>query len=565
MAVVTVPAAGQTGAPKDASFSWFPTDPEIGELVTFELHEMTPPEVADWDFGEPGCPDYPRLVTCTDDPSPIGVPAGVCYRKRHRFSSAGTKMVSVIAVTDEGTYNIGPLEVVVSSSGTCPASSCSYAIDPTSESFGAQGGSGTVNVTTTTGCAWTASSDSSWITVTDGEDGVGSGTVSYSVEANTGGARSSTITIAGESFSVSQQSGASPDEVDLVAACLSLADDSVVAGGTVNAGYVGVVAGTGTVNDAFSIRFYLSDDLTINSLDQVLHEIPNILVTSPGETFSSSSFSFTLPAGVVAGSYYLGMIVDWSDLVDESDEANNTIVRPLSVLSGALYIPAAAHVAGIGGASWRTDLEITAIGSSGADFTISVLERNQNNSSPMEMKQSLGTGLAIRYNDILSLFTYDGSAALRITPTYGLVMATSRTYNDDPGGTYGQFIAAYPAHQAIRFGQEAKILQLSRSTTTTSGYRTNIGFVNTTGKWINVRVKLASANTVLGTLSYGLKPYEHDQVNDIFGEVTSNAVNVGYAVVWTTTSGGAFFAYASVVDNMSSDAICIPAQLDAFE
>jgi hypothetical protein len=564
MVAVVMPVAGQTNAPKDASFTWFPTDPEIGELVTFELHEMTPPEVADWDFGEAGCPDYPRLVTCTDDPSPIGVPAGVCYRKRHRFSSAGTKMVSVTAVTDEGTYNIGPLDVVVSNSGTCPAASCSYAIDPTSESFGSEGGSSTVSVTAAGGCAWTASTDSGWITINNGAEGSGNGSVSYSVEANSGGARSSTITIAGETFSVSQQSGATPDEIDLVAACLSLAENSVVAGGTLTASYTGVVAGTGTVSESFSIRFYLSDDATVTNLDQVLYELTDIMVTSPGETFSSSSFSFALPTGAEAGSYYLGMIVDWSDMVEESNESNNTITKPLTVLSGILYIPAAAHVAGVGGSSWRTDLEITAIGGD-ADFTIALLEKNQDNSSPMEMHSSVGAGWTTRFNDVLSLFTFDGSAALRITPTYGLVMATSRTYNDDPGGTFGQFIPANPEHRAIRFGQEAKIIQLSRSATTSSGYRTNIGFVNTTGKWIRVEVKLLLANgTVLGTESYGLKPYEHDQVNDIFGKVTNNAVVAGYAVVWTSTAGGTFFAYASVVDNMSGDAIYIPAQLDAI-
>jgi hypothetical protein len=53
-------------------------------------------------------------------------------------------------------------------------------------------------------CAWTASSNDSWITVTSGARGTGTGAVAYSVAANTGGARSGTITIAGQTFTVSQ-------------------------------------------------------------------------------------------------------------------------------------------------------------------------------------------------------------------------------------------------------------------------------------------------------------------------------------------------------------------------
>jgi hypothetical protein len=46
----------------------------------------------------------------------------------------------------------------------------------------------------------------SWITVTDGTPGTGSGTVTFSVAPYTGNAkrRNGTITIAGETFSVNQ-------------------------------------------------------------------------------------------------------------------------------------------------------------------------------------------------------------------------------------------------------------------------------------------------------------------------------------------------------------------------
>jgi hypothetical protein len=87
-----------------------------------------------------------------------------------------------------------------------PPPSCTYAIAPTSESIGAAGGTGTAITVTTGGtCAWTAISNApSWITITAGASGTGTGSVSFTVAANTGAARTGTMTIAGQTFTVTQ-------------------------------------------------------------------------------------------------------------------------------------------------------------------------------------------------------------------------------------------------------------------------------------------------------------------------------------------------------------------------
>jgi hypothetical protein len=88
---------------------------------------------------------------------------------------------------------------------------CTYTIAPTSQSLPSSGGTGTVTVTTGATCTWSATSNASWITVTAGASGVGSGTVTYTVAANTGQkpkdttqARTGTITIAGQAFTVTE-------------------------------------------------------------------------------------------------------------------------------------------------------------------------------------------------------------------------------------------------------------------------------------------------------------------------------------------------------------------------
>ncbi len=78
-------------------------------------------------------------------------------------------------------------------------------INPTTQSFGSGGGPGTVNVTATVGCPWTATSNNNWITINSGGNGSGNGTVSYSVAANASPIqRAGTITIAGQTFPVTQ-------------------------------------------------------------------------------------------------------------------------------------------------------------------------------------------------------------------------------------------------------------------------------------------------------------------------------------------------------------------------
>lgn len=81
---------------------------------------------------------------------------------------------------------------------------CTYSINPTNQSFVAAGGTGSVAVTTGSGCGWTATSNAAWISVTSGASGNGNGTVNYSVAVNSGAARSGTITIAGQTFTVTQ-------------------------------------------------------------------------------------------------------------------------------------------------------------------------------------------------------------------------------------------------------------------------------------------------------------------------------------------------------------------------
>jgi hypothetical protein len=85
-----------------------------------------------------------------------------------------------------------------------PPPSCSYSIAPNSQSIGAAGGAGTITISTTAGCGWTASNQVSWITWTSATNGSGPGKVTFNVASNDGSARSGNVTVAGQIFRVDQ-------------------------------------------------------------------------------------------------------------------------------------------------------------------------------------------------------------------------------------------------------------------------------------------------------------------------------------------------------------------------
>ena len=82
---------------------------------------------------------------------------------------------------------------------------CTYTISPTGSVFSASSNTGTIGVTSLFNfCSWTATTSSSWITITAGASGTSNGTVIYSVTENSGSARTSTITIGGQTFTITQ-------------------------------------------------------------------------------------------------------------------------------------------------------------------------------------------------------------------------------------------------------------------------------------------------------------------------------------------------------------------------
>jgi|GEM_PF-490380 len=122
---------------------------------------------------------------------------------------------------------------------------CGYALASTAVSVAAAGGSGSVALTASAGCSWTANSSAAWVVPTPAS-GTGSVTISYTVAANAGIARSCTLTIGGQVLTISQAAGSSDATAPTVTLTAPAAGATVsgtiavTAAATDNVGVVGV-------------------------------------------------------------------------------------------------------------------------------------------------------------------------------------------------------------------------------------------------------------------------------------------------------------------------------------
>jgi hypothetical protein len=127
---------------------------------------------------------------------------GVCTVSGSTVTIVATGSCSITA-SQSGNTNYNAATPVSQSFTVFPP--CTLTLTSSSFSAIAPGGSSSVDVTASAGtCSWTAASNNSWLTITSGASGTGSGTVNYSFATNTAAARSGTLTIAGHTFTVNQ-------------------------------------------------------------------------------------------------------------------------------------------------------------------------------------------------------------------------------------------------------------------------------------------------------------------------------------------------------------------------
>jgi hypothetical protein len=123
-------------------------------------------------------------------------------------SGNGNGTVAFDIAANTGPQRVGTITAAGQTHTVTQAGSCASSINPASQTVPAGGGAATtVAVTIPAGCTWTSSTATPWITITNGASGTGNGSVDFTTAANTGPQRVGTLTIAGQTHTVTQSSG----------------------------------------------------------------------------------------------------------------------------------------------------------------------------------------------------------------------------------------------------------------------------------------------------------------------------------------------------------------------
>jgi hypothetical protein len=220
--------------------------------------------------------------------------SGIGYS--YTFAAAGTKKLYAWAKDAAGNVSAS-----LNASVTITLPPCTYLISPTSSSPSASSGSYSFSLTEVGTCPWTASTTYSWIHTSS--SGSASGTVNYTVDANTGTARTGTITVGVQTFTVNQAEGVRPlvtaFSVPSTAASLSVPITSFVA--TDNIGVTGYLVNESSANPSVTAGWGAAPPANYNATSSGTKMLYSWAKDAAGNVSNSKSASVTINAGLPGG------------------------------------------------------------------------------------------------------------------------------------------------------------------------------------------------------------------------------------------------------------------------
>lgn len=280
--------------------------------------------------------------------------------------------------------------------------------------------------------------------------------------------------------------------------------------------------------------------------------------------------------------------------VTNSDTGAKVAVVPVSVTlappvgpgskslptANTLIVPVVTHVNGAT-APFESDVRLANAGDAATTYQLLLTPTRTDGTKGGKAAQvTVGAGQTLALNDIArTLFGFGatgqptdvGFGSLEIRPlndSAPRTYASSRTYATTPHGTYGQFIAAIPFSafaslgSALPFplgggtgsGQPLSLQQVAQS----AKFRTNLGLVEGSGTPAAGRVNVYNdAGTKIASVPFLLQAGEHQQLNGFLANNGITALDDGRIEIALESPTGAVTAYASVVDNVTSDPLAV--------
>ncbi|MCD4749448.1 MAG: S8 family serine peptidase [Thermoanaerobaculales bacterium] len=396
--------------------------------------------------------------------------------------------------------------------GLEPGSTCEFSISPEMVTIAADNPGPRVTVTTTEGCFWTVSSNTSWLEALP-DSAVGPGRVVVRAEANTtSSAREGTVRIAGIDFVVTQEGLLC--EVEL----LPLLAEYAAAGGN---GEIQVDTDPDCAWTAVTTSSWIE-------------------ITAGESGSGDGSVQYFVEANM-ADADRLGTIEIGDGVVSISQSGR----------AGAIWVSRVGGIADKPGAEetrWNSDLAL--LNSSDTDVEATLVYRHEDGEA--SRTATIGAGEIEEWKRApVTLFQVEDSSGVVEVTADGPLEITARTYNDSATGTFGQFLPGVSVAEALAAGETAVLAPLASN----DGFRTNVGFVDVSGDGGTGIVTLfdTAGNQRGNTVEIEVSPGGWSQQDRIFDEANAGDCDSCYAVVEVLGGLGGLWSYASVVDNGSGD------------
>ncbi|MGA7614452.1 MAG: PKD domain-containing protein [Thermoanaerobaculia bacterium] len=221
-----------------------------------------------------------------------------------------------------------------------------------------------------------------------------------------------------------------------------------------------------------------------------------------------------------------------------------------------ILIPAAGKAPGAAGTFWRSELTIWNPGASPLSASLRFLPAGTDNRYALSKSLPVPAGSTVRIDDLLDWFgVSSGNGALLLTwsGSGGGPVLTTRTFTTRAGGgTYGQ---AIPGFELVHLGSDAWLA----GTRSDSGFRTNVGVVNTNDQPSQVTLGLITPQgTTVASTTVTVPPKSQLQSSAAALFPAADVSSLGqFSVHAHTDSKGGLFVYGSVVDNDSGDPVFV--------
>ena len=256
--------------------------------------------------------------------------------------------------------------------------------------------------------------------------------------------------------------------------------------------------------------------------------------------------SFTA-TGLPAGTYYFA-VTAYNLSGYESDYSNELPVTTINTW----MLPSSAHAAGKGTSFYITDLTVANPGNASASVKLKFLGNNVDGRSGAEKTYSIAAKNSLTFKDVLaSVFNVGtGFGAIKIDSENPDLAILSQTYTAGNGGTFGQSVPAMGEEHRITAGNLGAISGVRQD----AQFRTNLVLANAKPANLNIDVTTVSADGIaLGHKQVALPPLGMTQFSGLPSLGVNGEIRGAYFLLSTSTGGGDFAAYASIIDNQTND------------